>query len=69
MILKTSTAPFKVAPSSVAFVEQQIGDTRYDNQSNASIPKRSSCLEDGTIGAHLTRVWMKVPFCRSRNRL
>ncbi|HPE57952.1 MAG TPA: T9SS type A sorting domain-containing protein [Bacteroidales bacterium] len=49
------TAPFKVAPSSVAFVEQQIGDTRYDNQSNASIPKKIVLFEDGTIGATWTR--------------
>lgn len=31
--------------------EEQIGDTRYDNQSNASIQNRIYLYEDGTIGA------------------
>lgn len=35
--------------------EEQIGDTRYDNQSNASIPNRVYLYDDGTIGATWTR--------------
>jgi hypothetical protein len=35
--------------------EDPIGNTRYDNQSNASIPNRMYFYEDGTIGATWTR--------------
>ena len=35
--------------------EEQIGDTRYDNQSNASIPKKMYLYPDGTIAATWTR--------------
>lgn len=35
--------------------EEQIGDTRYDNQSNASIPKKMYVYPDGTIAATWTR--------------
>lgn len=37
------------------FDEENIGDTRYDNQSNASIPKKIFLFDDGTIGATWTR--------------
>ena len=35
--------------------EEQIGETRYDNQSNASIQNRIYLYDDGTIGATWTR--------------
>jgi hypothetical protein len=35
--------------------EEQIGDTRYDDQANASIQNRIYLYEDGTIGATWTR--------------
>ncbi len=35
--------------------EEEIGDTQYDNQSNASIPKKIVLFDDGTIGATWTR--------------
>ncbi len=35
--------------------EEQIGDTRYDDQANASIQNRIYLYDDGTIGAAWTR--------------
>ena len=35
--------------------EEQIGESRYDNQSNASIPKKMYVYPDGTIAATWTR--------------
>lgn len=46
--------PFKFS-SDLTPEEEQIGDTRYDNQSNAGIPNRIYVYEDGTIGATWTR--------------
>lgn len=42
--------------------EEQIGDTRYDNQSNASIPNRIYLYPDGTIGAIWTRSVLEPTF-------
>jgi hypothetical protein len=42
--------------------ETQIGDTRYDNQSNASMPNRIYFYEDGTIGATWTRGMLEPMF-------
>jgi hypothetical protein len=44
-----------VQSTEASLEEEQIGDTRYDNQSNASIPNRIYFYEDGTIGATWTR--------------
>ena len=43
------------ADVSILSTEEQIGDTRYDNQSNASIPKKMYLFPDGTIAATWTR--------------
>jgi hypothetical protein len=42
--------------------EEQIGNTRYDNQSNASIPNRIVQFDDGTIGATWTRSMQEPMF-------
>ncbi len=52
--LKSVSNPF-VKSTEAFLAEEQIGDTRYDNQSNASIPNRIYFYEDGTIGATWTR--------------
>ena len=51
---ENSTNPM-VKSASFSLDEEQIGDTRYDNQSNASIPNRIFRYPDGTIGAIWTR--------------
>lgn len=48
------------------FDETQIGDTRYDNQSNASIPKKIYAYDDGTIGATWTRSMEEGTFFADR---
>lgn len=44
-----------VKSGNIEVEEVQIGDTRYDNQSNASIPKKMYLYPDGTIAATWTR--------------
>ncbi len=44
-----------VSSAGVMWDELQIGNTRYDNQSNASIPNRIYLFNDGTIGATWAR--------------
>ncbi|MBN2173411.1 MAG: T9SS type A sorting domain-containing protein, partial [Bacteroidales bacterium] len=44
-----------VNPPKSYFEEEQIGNTLYDNQSNASIPNRIYLYNDGTIAATWTR--------------
>lgn len=44
-----------VKSASMLVSEEQIGDTRYDIQTNASIPNRIYRYDDGTIGAIWTR--------------
>jgi hypothetical protein len=51
-----------VKSAEFSFVEEQIGLTRYDNQSNASIPNRIYCYPDGTIGAIWTRSMLEPTF-------
>jgi hypothetical protein len=46
--------------------ENEIGDTRYDNQSNASIPKKIVLFDDGTIGATWTRSMEEGSFFADR---
>lgn len=46
--------------------EEEIGDTRYDNQSNASIPKKIYVYDDGTIGATWTRSMEEGSFFADR---
>ena len=46
--------------------EEQIGDTRYDNQSNASIPNRIYYYDDGTIAATWTRSMDESSFFADR---
>jgi hypothetical protein len=53
-ILDKSENPL-VKSAEFSLDEEQIGDTRYDNQSNASIPNRIHRYPDGTIGAIWTR--------------
>ncbi|MCB0804896.1 MAG: T9SS type A sorting domain-containing protein [Bacteroidales bacterium] len=49
------------------FVEEEvIGQTRYDNQSNASIPKKVVYFDDGTIGATWTRSMEEGSFFADR---
>ena len=45
-------APYKTG--NLFFTETTLGQTRYDNQSNASIPKKIYKYDDGTIGATWT---------------
>jgi hypothetical protein len=47
-------------------VEEEIGDTRYDNQSNASIPKKIYYYDDGTIAATWTRSMEEGTFFADR---
>ena len=49
-----SEQPF-VKSASMLVSEEQIGDTRYDIQTNASVPNRIYRYADGTIGAIWTR--------------
>jgi len=44
-----------VQTKAVLFDEEEIGNTRYDNQSNASIPNKMYLYDDGTIAATWTR--------------
>lgn len=46
--------------------EEIIGNTRYDNQSNASIPKKIYFFEDATIGATWTRSMDELSFFADR---
>jgi len=46
--------------------EEQLGETRYDNQSNASIPKKIYLFDDGTIGATWTRSMEETSFFADR---
>jgi hypothetical protein len=46
--------------------ENLIGDTRYDNQSNASIPNRIYLYDDGTIAATWTRSMEESSFFADR---
>lgn len=59
-------APFKVKSFPWSTEEEQIGDTRYDNQSNASIPKKIILFEDGTVGATWTRSMEEGSFFADR---
>ncbi len=51
-----------VKSAGTSFEEAQIGDTRYDNQSNASMPNRIYLYNDGTIGATWTRSMQEPMF-------
>lgn len=57
--------PLKHA-SGILTDETEIGDTRYDNQSNASIPKKVYLFDDGTIGATWTRSMEEGSFFADR---
>ncbi len=46
--------------------EEQIGETRYDNQANASIPNRIYFYEDGTIAATWTQSMDEASFFSDR---
>jgi hypothetical protein len=57
--------PLKQSPA-ITITEEEIGDTRYDNQSNASIPKKIVLFDDGTIGATWTRSMEEGSFFADR---
>jgi hypothetical protein len=59
-------APLKAQSMGGNYWEEQIGDTRYDNQSNASIPKKIILFDDGTIGATWTRSMEEGSFFADR---
>lgn len=58
-------APYKSADW-IDITDTEIGDTRYDNQSNASIPNRIYLYDDGTIGATWTRSMDETNFFPDR---
>lgn len=58
--------PIKQGKAITLVDEEEIGDTRYDNQSNASIPKKIFFYDDGTIGATWTRSMDEVSFFADR---
>lgn len=60
-ITGNNTQPY-IKSSSFLTEESSIGDTRYDNQSNASIPNRICLFDDGTIGATWTRSMQEPMF-------
>jgi hypothetical protein len=53
--------PLKIT-SEITIEETDIGETRYDNQSNASIPNRICLFDDGTVGATWTRSMQEPAF-------
>lgn len=60
-------APLKQSPFPWYSVDESyVGDTRYDNQSNASIPKKIYAFDDGTIGATWTRSMEEGSFFADR---
>lgn len=58
--VQSENLPVKL--SGTLLEEEQIGNTRYDNQSNASIPNRIYMFDDGTIGATWTRSMQEPMF-------
>jgi len=58
-------APY-LKQSSAFVTEDKIGETRYDNQSNASIPKKVVHFDDGTNGATWTRSMEEGSFFADR---
>jgi len=65
-IIFNENIPYKQSKAITLVDEEEIGDTRYDNQSNASIPKKIVLFEDGTIGATWTRSMEEGSFFADR---
>ena len=57
--------PLKKSPG-ITLSEEFIGDTRYDNQSNASVPRKIVLFDDYTIGATWTRSMEEGSFFADR---